>query len=468
MIFHQKKMIFFIISILAVSLSVISGNSYFALLVSGLLIILTFLNRETGLLLLLLYFPLRPFLIEMNPGLKITGDLIILALLIWTVYYNRNNIRSLFQFELFEIALFAFCIIGVISALITGVELISIISQIRAYILLYLVYYTVKRMPITDEFIFKSILLTFITAVIISLHGFVEKISDKTFLLPEAWINRTLSATNHVRVYGLLKGPNELALYLLIAFILSLFLLTRFSGWKKWSVFAGLSIIGTTFFLTYSRGAFLSLIIFFIIYLLLFRNIKKLIPVAAIIISSTVLFFAVTTIAESVQETMNSNNTTGYKRYTEAFSKDTVEKSGTDGRIYYVTKAIEVFKSHPIIGTGFGTFGGAAAFAYSSPIYEKFNINSRIYSDNQYILTLAETGIIGVLALSIFVLSILFIIIKAFKQSKDQLSIILIFFFTTMLVGGLVYNILENDTFMLYYFLVLGLTFQRFNKAKNH
>lgn len=466
--FKYNTTIYLIISVLAVTLSVISGNSYLALFISGLIAILTFINRELGFLLLIVYFPLRPFLIEMNPGLKITGDLIILALLIWTVYYNRKNIKSLFKFELFELALFAFCIIGLISALITGVEFISIISQVRAYLLMYFIYYTAKRMSITDEFIFKSIFLTFITAVIVSLHGFVEKISDKTFLLPEAWINRTLSVTNHVRVYGLLKGPNELALYLLIAFILSLFLLNKFSGWKKWCIFAGLSIIGATFLLTYSRGAFLSIIMFIIVYVVVFRNIKKLIPIALILMSSFLLFFAVSTVADKVQDSMKSNSRTGYERYTEAFSKDTIKKSGTDGRIYYVTKSIEIFKDHPIIGTGFGTFGGAAAFAYSSPIYEEYNIHSKIYSDNQYILTLTETGIIGVIILSLFVFSILLITIKAYKQANYEISILLIFFFTTMLVGGMIYNILEIDTFMFYYFLVLALISQKLKSTITH
>ncbi|MEI2392930.1 O-antigen ligase family protein, partial [Priestia megaterium] len=84
-------------------------------------------------------------------------------------------------------------------------------------------------------------------------------------------------------------------------------------------------------------------------------------------------------------------NDQGYKRYTQAFSKETVKESSSFGRVYFVKKAVEVFKDHPVIGTGFGTFGGAATLAHSSPIYKDYNIGFDFYSDNQYILTLTET-----------------------------------------------------------------------------
>src|SRR5690606_12678182 len=89
--------------------------------------------------------------------------------------------------------------------------------------------------------------------------------------------------------------------------------------------------------------------------------------------------------------------------FTEAFSEETIEMSSADGRVYYVKKAIEVFKDKPIIGHGFGTFGGAATQTYSSPIYDKYNISWDFYSDNQYIQIFAETGIAGTILMAVFV-----------------------------------------------------------------
>jgi putative inorganic carbon (hco3(-)) transporter len=478
----RKDSLVLLLSILLVTLSILVGNTYFALSVSVILALFTFINRQSGLLLLILFVSMRPFLIEMNSGLKITGDLIIFSLLLWTFWSSRKDLKNLFQFQKFELALFAFLIIGVISALITGVGLMAIILQVRAYILFYLVYYVVKRMDLTADFKYKAISLTFVTAVILSLHGFIEKISDKTFMMPEAWQNWSLAATNHIRVYGLLKGPNELSLYLAIAFLISLALLDHFKGKQKWLYFAGLSVIGATFLLTYSRGAFLALFVFIIAYFVLFRDIRKVIPVLMVTIISAGLFYTVTFTADVYQENVlysvdnvdkeedgnsgKDKGETGYKRYKEAFSEDTIGKSSSDGRIYYVTKAIEVFKDHPIIGTGFGTFGGAATLAYSSPIYDDYDIGFNFYSDNQYILTLAETGIIGVLILTVFISYLLIITFRIYKNGDKPLAITLVFFFVTMMVGGLVYNILENDTFMLYYFLALGFAYPKLKELK--
>ena len=311
---------------------------------------------------------------------------------------------------------------------------------------------------------------------------------SKTVFMPEVWQQYSYSKTNFIRVYGLLKGPNELALFLMIAFICSLYLLTKVEGRKKVWVYIGLTIIGSTFLLTYSRGAFLALLVFIALYLLLFRNFKRIIPIVIVALCSGLIFLSVVSFAESYQANVldqqteegktekkivkKPKNTTkqptgeGLKRYKETFSEDTLEMSASDGRLYYVTKAVEVFKDHPIIGTGFATFGGAATLAYSSPIYEEYEIGFNFYSDNQYILTLAETGIVGVLLLTLLLYNFLKITYRTYKETDKNLAIILVFFFSTMMVGGMVYNILENDTFTLYYFLALGFAHQLLSKEK--
>jgi putative inorganic carbon (hco3(-)) transporter len=482
------------LSVLLVLVAVITGSSMIGLTVAGIISIFAFIRRENGLLLLILFVSIRPFLIAMNPGIKILGDLIILAMLIKTIFTYRKKIKSLFQFHVFEYAFFLYLILGIASALLTGVDPKAIIIQFRAYILFYLVFYVVKRMELKETFILKAIWTTFYIAVVMSIQGIVEKISDKTLLMPEAWTNWSLSNTNHIRVYGLLKGPNEMALFLSIAFMFTFYLLYLYQGWKRVGIYSGLVLIGTTFLLTYSRGAILALIVFGIAYLIFFRSKKKLLHFVSIFALSFAMFFIVVKLSDIYYDYLYNTNDTytesGYtdeeeatspkkeakskykeeaaNRYKEAFSDDTLSMSGTDGRLYYVTKAIEVFRDYPVIGSGFGTFGGAATLAYSSPIYEDYDIAFNFYSDNQYILTLAETGTVGVLILSVFVISLLLFAIRAYKLIDDKrYAMMLTFFIITMIVGGLIYNILENDTFMLFYFLLLGIVFHK-NKQVFH
>ncbi|OAT81603.1 hypothetical protein A6P54_12575 [Bacillus sp. MKU004] len=481
------------LSVLMVAAALITGSTIIGLAAAGIISIFAFIRRENGLLLLILFVSIRPFLIAMNPGLKVLGDLIILALLLKTVFTYRKQMKSLFQFHIFEYAFFLYLILGIISALITGVDPKAIIIQFRAYILFYLVFYVVKRMDLKQTFILKAIWTTFYVAVVMSIQGIVEKISDKTLLMPEAWTNWSLSNTNHIRVYGLLKGPNEMALFLSIAFVLSLYLLYQYQGWKRVGIYSGLVLIGTTFLLTYSRGAILALIVFGIAYLIFFRSKKQMLHLISIFALSFAMFFIVVKLSDIYYDYLYNTDDTyteesdyvdesesapskkqakskyqeeAANRYKEAFSEDTLTMSGTDGRLYYVTKAIEVFKDYPVIGSGFGTFGGAATLAYSSPIYEDYDIAFNFYSDNQYILTLAETGVVGVLVLSVFVLSLLLFTIRAYKVIEEKrYALMLTFFIITMIVGGLIYNILENDTFMLFYFLLLGIVFHKNNQV---
>lgn len=165
----------FLLSLLLILLAILLGNTQLALAVSLIIAIMAFFNRETGLLVLIVFITTRPFLIELNPGLKITGDLIILSLLLWTFYSNRKNLRSLFRFELFEWTLFLYCAVGIISALITGVEIPAIIIQMRAYVLFYLIYYVIKRMHLSEIFKFKIVSVTFIMGIILSIHGSSKK-----------------------------------------------------------------------------------------------------------------------------------------------------------------------------------------------------------------------------------------------------------------------------------------------------
>jgi O-antigen ligase len=449
----------FIIGILAVAAGTFIGNSKVAMLISLLIAVGSFWKKETGLLFLLVFIPIRPFLITENPGFKILGDAIIGFLFLRTIFDYRKDWRKLLSFHPFEWAFFVFAVIGVISALLTGVSLKAIVFQLRAYYLFYLVFYVVKRMDMTSAFIRKMSMTTFVMGLILSVQGIVEKISNKTMLMPAEWQQWVLSPTNRIRVYGLLKGPNELSLYLVIAFIVSLYLLKQLSGKMRFLIYAGLCLFGTTILLTYSRGTILTVIAFLLVYLVVTRKWRPLVPLVIVAVLSGVLFVGVNKAADYYAHYLSAggaqqNNDEGAKRFENAFSDQTVEQSSSSGRIYRVKKAIEIFKDHPVIGTGFATFGGAATITYSSPIYKHYGINTNFYSDNQYILILVETGIVGMLAI---LMVVYFLLTTTWQNRKTIYSPLLIYFFVALLVGGTVYNILENDSFMLFYFTLLGI-----------
>ncbi|MDF0726048.1 O-antigen ligase family protein [Cytobacillus sp. S13-E01] len=458
---------FLFISIPILAISLLFPSQLTGLAVAALFALYTIVSPKNGLLLLLLYFPTRPFLIELNPSLKIVGDLIILAAFARVVFANRRNLRSLFKFHIFEWAFFLFCLVGAVSAYITGVSLTAIIFQLRAFLITYLVFYVVKRLEITKKDVFTFLWTTFIMAITLSLHGLVEKLSIRTLLMPEKWVLRSLSHNNRVRIYGLIDNPNVLAVYLSLAFICTIYLKNFVKGKMNWLLNTGLVLMLGVITLTYSRGTWIAFVIGLIVYIMMTRNWNIIKKIAFGIITAIIFInLPVTSTASYIATTDFGNVDRTYvpgepgeqsdevNRLKETFEMSTIELSKTTGRLFIVLKGFEIFKDHPIIGTGFATYGDSAAKGFSSPIYEEYGIGYNIYSDNQYIQIIVQTGIVGVLLFATFLLGMLLFIWN--KRNDSPVAIALIPILLAIFVSGVLYNIWEDKTFTTYFFLLLA------------
>lgn len=464
--FNLNRFHLILLGVLFLIIGLFLPNPFIGIFICLLLAAVVFYDEKIAVFFLIITIPIRPFLIVYNTGYKFIGDILILFLLIKIAFNYRKNIRQLFNFSFLEITFFSFILVGVISAFITGVSIPAIVMQVRAFVLFFLLVYIIKRMNIDRKDVYDFALITFFTALILSIQGLVEKLSVRTLLLPEIWKNAELALTNKTRVYGLIGGPNELGLYLIIAFMISFYLLITAGGKFKSFLYIGMTLIFTVFLLTYSRGTVLAVAAFLIIFLIIYKKIHYFKSFMIIFISSALLFFAVVNITNYVEKNLVSedhnkskNNgdkkgENGLNRFSGAFSNENMELSNADGRVYYVKKSIEVFKDRPVIGYGFATFGGAATQTYSSPIYDQYDIKWNFYSDNQYIQILAETGIVGTVLIFITIL-ILGKITWALRRGIP-FSPLLIFFFVAAITSGVVYNILENDVFTLYYFITIG------------
>jgi putative inorganic carbon (hco3(-)) transporter len=444
------------------------------------LAIYAFLQPKHGLLILLMYFPTRSFLIEINPALKIVGDLIILAAFarIVLMQLQKKDWKGIFHFHLFEWGFFLFCAVGAISAYLTGVTLGAIIFQLRAFLITYIVFYIVKRLDITKEDIKRFLWTTFWMAVLLCVQGLVEKMSLRTLLMPEKWVLRQLSPNNRTRIYSLINNPNVLSVYLSIAFMLTLYLKTFVQGKTKWLINIGMLLMLGVITLTYSRGTWIGFVVALIVYFIFSKDWRRTgnIFVAAVLSIILVHIPVVQATNYFQHEGVGDIPRTGAPedngetpsvqtdRITSSFEKSTLELSKTTGRLFIVNKGLEVFKDHPIMGTGFATFGDSAAKGYSSPIYEEYGINHNIYSDNQYIQIIAQTGALGVILFAVFLLGMLFLLWK--KRKDTNLALPLIGVLLGVFVMGVLYNIWEEKTYTTYFFMMLAFVLTGTWKAK--
>ncbi|GGE56164.1 hypothetical protein GCM10011391_38950 [Pullulanibacillus camelliae] len=434
---------------------------------------LAFLKPKIGLVILTVYIPIRPLLITLNPALKIMGDAIIILIFIKVAYekIRSHAFKTFCHLSVFEWAFLAFIAVGVIAALITGVSLGSIVFEIRAFLLMFLVYYAVKHLETIhhkDKLVFLWV--SFSIAMLICIHGFIERLSLRRWLLPEVWKTQTLAAINQFRIYGLPNNPNVLAMYLAMSFILALFLWHFYwRGWSRLIPFIGMVLIAGVFILTYSRGTMIAFGVTFIAYLLISKKVKVIIPIAAALLCSFIFF--VLPIGLSGQshhaKLMEQNEEAdAHSRMAETFDKQTLQQSWNSGRLYVVKEGFRIFKDSPIIGTGFGTYGDSAATAYGSPLYKTYHLNPNLYADNQYIQIIVQTGIAGVIFFAVYLLGLL---TKLWKQrKKTQMSVVVLSLLLGVYIAGLYYNIWENKIFTFYFFILLGYVGYLNQKERQH
>lgn len=231
-----------------------------------------------------------------------------------------------------------------------------------------------------------------------SINGIFYWFGERNFSLSTSNIAKAaINSVLFLRPYATFPHSNALAGYL--AVILPLILITDFKPIKiKWLAF----VLGlTALFLTFSRPAIILGLLGIIISWIFESKQKKLFFSLIIILSlfAPVLLF---------------------------FSKVSLEKESINRRINLNTAAIVMFQKNPVFGIGLGNFIPQLPF-YSK---DKEVIRFLQPAHNIYLLTLAETGVLGFLIfISIILISIknLFIKINLYKfLILNSLFIILI------------------------------------------
>jgi putative inorganic carbon (hco3(-)) transporter len=437
------------------------------LLVTGVFTVFSFMKPKQALLLLLLYVPIRPILIEMNPSLKLIGDVVTFIVLLRVLYDTRKDWKSWFHFHIFEWGFFVFLIIGSFVGVLMGVSPGAVIFQLRTFLIMYLLYFIVSRMKIDKKDYIDFAWVTIFVGILVSLHGIVEKLSLRQFLLPEAWSEKTLSATNIARIYGMTGNPNSLAILLGFAIVCVLYLLYEVKVTHRKLIYSILVLFNGILLLTGSRGTWIALVVGVIIFILLA---KKWSVISPIIIAGLLGFILVyTPVYYGTEYVKSLDIEIDYAEDEGSFAgrlggltnEENVNLMVESGRIFYIKKGFEVFKDYPVMGSGFGTFGDSATLSYGSPIYPNYNIRSDIYggknfySDNQYIQVIAETGAMGVISFAVFLLGLLVMFWQRRKEKVYLSNFMIALWFSTG-VMGLYYNIWELKLFTLFYFIILG------------
>lgn len=200
-----------------------------------------------------------------------------------------------------------------------------------------------------------------------------------------------------------LSRTNDLGAYALLIFTLSMasFLYENKNYFEKF-IYAFASLLSFLIItITFSRGIWLSTVIAIIMILFFGRKILKTNIIYIGIVSVLALIPIVIKWEIIISRILSLQNILRNAENSIEWRKSLLK--GT----------LDIFLDNPIIGTGFNSFPFVYTLYQEKPGY--FSVNPH----NYYLQLLAETGITGLVTFLIFMLSIIYLSFKAFKNSEN-------------------------------------------------
>ncbi|RIE13669.1 hypothetical protein SMC3_03765 [Candidatus Cryosericum hinesii] len=256
-----------------------------------------------------------------------------------------------------------------------------------------------------------------VTATMVALIGVYQYV--RKVPIPAQWLDKaTERGVISTRAFSLFGSPNVLAGYLEAIIPLGVYMVLVRTRWYERAIAAGcVLVMGCGFLLTLTRAAWLSAAGSYLVGLLILN------PVVAAVFAAAGagILIAVPTFR---------------LRMTNLLSSAYVDKSNNLGRLFRWRQAFVNLTDHPLLGSGFGTFGGSAA--------QKYGYFTGISMDSVWIRVLAETGMVG-FALYVSWLSSAFACVATrFFRSKDKLWLFASVGLLALLINLFTDNLLDS------------------------
>jgi len=218
----------------------------------------------------------------------------------------------------------------------------------------------------------------------------------------DAWLDSEMFSTIGGRAVGSLDNPNMLAefLILIIPIAVSMFI-GRGEGLGRFQTLLSLGIMGVALVITWSRGAWLAIIIAALIYLLMWhhRSIWIILGgVAALPVIMTVLPNSIISRFASIGN---------------------LSDSSTSYRVYIWRAVVNMISDNPWSGIGIGE--GAWRRVY--PLYSYIGIEAAPHSHDLYLQIWLELGIIGLVVFALFLFMLYQSGLTLFSKLSNKISL---------------------------------------------
>ena len=371
---------------------------------------------------------LLPFLPTM---VLVAGILFVMMVFVAKTYLSQKT----FTFRYTSVNLFML-LFG--SAYIWGVvnsyAKMSSIKSVLVYLVFMLSYYLVLNL-LSDK---KRLWMLMCALCIASLPCAILGVYQ--FMNPEqltGWQDTDMFGDIAGRIVSFFENPNVYGEYLIIMILVNLGVVLHAKTFKTklfYLVILAMNIL--CIFLTYSRGCWIGVAVA----LMLFLFIKKRgWFVAAILFGFVALFF----LPESIMNRI--------------LSIGNLADTSTSYRMYIWEGTVHMLKDFWITGVGVGS----DAFNHIYPYYS-YGAIAAPHPHNLYLLILAETGLIGMVAfvgLTIMLIKKLFVTASVSKDAFcSTFSAILLSALIGFLIQGVFDNVWYNYRVFLFYFIIVGVS----------
>jgi putative inorganic carbon (hco3(-)) transporter len=202
-------------------------------------------------------------------------------------------------------------------------------------------------------------------------------------------------------------------------------------------------------FLSYSRAAWLSLVLAIVIYVIILLKIRLRWIIASIVLF--LVFFM--TFKFEILDRLNKNkqdSSSNVIEHIESIANISSDPSNLE-RVNRWQSALRLFSERPVFGWGPGTY----QFEYAPFQRSKektiisTNAGDRGNSHSEYIGPLAESGLMGMLTFMAIIVLIIWTGIRSYKRAESKqvkiLSLVTVLSFVTYALHGLMNNFLDSD-----------------------
>ncbi len=353
----------------------------------------SFVGRMIGELNIVYLIPLYIYMDVLLRGVmpsvaSVWDELLFILIILWIIARRVLGSKKI-QFTSLDFPIYFFAGVYLLLVFINSPEMDVAIEGYRAVVQYIFWFFLVVQLVDTKKIAYRMIWLFIIGIGLLGLHGVYQYVTGAPML--GNWVDA--GETIRTRAYSIVRSPNALAslLVLNIPLGISMFIAEKDILKKLVALFFTLCM-GLGLLFTFSRGAWM-VCFFTILVFLFFIGKRMIVPILTVLVAAVIYV------------------NTLWSRISYLFSSEYKSKAARGGRTFRWITTLNEWAESKVLGLGVGRYGGAVATHHKLTPF---------YTDNYYIKTLAESGLVGLSAFLALIFITLWQIVRCIKSTLSQ------------------------------------------------